>query len=94
MKFRIQVLRVAVDGAERMKEVMEFERQELAMETLEMSLAEGKAVLKGVQEFVAEQQAAEFLQRERTCRPNSTASYTRPGQPSWWRLAKSFRSIF
>ena len=34
MKFRIQVLRVAEDGAERMKEVMEFERQELAMETL------------------------------------------------------------
>jgi hypothetical protein len=63
MKFRIQVLRVADDGAERMKEVMEFERQELAMETLGMSLAEGKAVLKGVlQEFVAEQQAAEFLQ--------------------------------
>ena len=30
MKFRIQVLRVADDGAERMKEVMEFERQELA----------------------------------------------------------------
>ena len=68
MKFRIQVLRVADDGAERMKEVMEFERQELAMETLGMSLAEGKAVLKGVQEFVAEQQAAEFLERERTCR--------------------------
>jgi hypothetical protein len=68
MKFRIQVVRVADDGAERMKEVLEFERQELAMETLGMSLAEGKAVLKGVQEFVAEQQAAEFLQRERTCR--------------------------
>jgi hypothetical protein len=67
MKFRIQVVRVADDGAERMKEVLEFERQELAMETLGMSLAEGKAVLKGVQEFVAEQQAAEFLQRERTC---------------------------
>ena len=68
MKFRIQVVRVVDDGAERMKEVMEFERQELAMETLGMSLAEGKAVLKGVQEFVAEQQVAEFLQRERTCR--------------------------
>jgi hypothetical protein len=51
-----------------MKEVMEFERQELAMETLGMSLAEGKAVLTGVQEFVAEQQAVEFLERERTCR--------------------------
>jgi hypothetical protein len=47
---------------------MEFERQELAMETLGMSLAEGKAVLKGVQEFVAEQQATKFLQGERTCR--------------------------
>jgi hypothetical protein len=68
MKFRIQVVHVADDGAERMKEVMELERQELAMETLGMSLAEGKAVLKGVQEFVAEQQVAEFLQRERTCR--------------------------
>jgi hypothetical protein len=74
MKFRIQVLRVADDGAERMKEVMEFERQELVMETLGMSLAEGKAVLKGVQEFVAEQQAAEFLQRERTCRNCDEAS--------------------
>ena len=68
MKFRIQVVGVADDGAERMKEVMEFDRQELAMETLGMSLAEGKAVRKGVQEFVAEQQVAEFLQRERTCR--------------------------
>jgi hypothetical protein len=69
MKFRIQVVRGADDGSEQMKEVMEFERQELAMETLGMSLAEGKAVIKGVlQEFVAEQQAAEFLQRERTCR--------------------------
>ena len=75
MKFRIQVLRVADDGAERMKEVMEFERQELAMETLGISLTEGKAVLKGVlQEFVAEQQAAEFLQRERTCRHLREAS--------------------
>lgn len=55
MKFRIQVLRVAADGVEQMNEVMEFERQELAMETLGLSLAEGKAVLKGVQEFVAEQ---------------------------------------
>jgi hypothetical protein len=47
MKFRIQVVRVADDGAERMKEVMEFERQELAMETLGMSLAEGKSHAQG-----------------------------------------------
>jgi hypothetical protein len=68
MKFRIQVLRVADDGAERMKEVMEFERQELAMETLGMSLAEGKAVLKGVQEFVAEQQAVQNSSSSRKIR--------------------------
>ena len=47
MKFRIQVVRVADDGAERMKEVLEFERQELAMETLGMSFAEGKSRAQG-----------------------------------------------
>jgi hypothetical protein len=41
MKFRIQVVRVADHGAERTREMMEFDRQELAMETLGMSLAEG-----------------------------------------------------
>src|SRR5579871_3334776 len=67
MKFRIQVVCVTDDGAEQMQEVMKFERQELVMETLGLSLAEGKATLHGVQEFVAAQQTAEFLQRARTC---------------------------
>ena len=35
MKFRIQVVRVADDGAEETKEVMEFERRQLAMERLD-----------------------------------------------------------
>jgi len=47
--------------------VMEFERQELAMETLGMSLLEGKALLQGVQEFVSDQQAMEFLKRSQPC---------------------------
>jgi hypothetical protein len=67
MKFRIQVVCVTDDGAEQMQEVMKFERQELVMETLGLSLAEGKATLHSVQEFVAAQQTAEFLQRARTC---------------------------
>ena len=81
MKFRIQVVRVADDGAERMKEVLEFERQELAMETLGMSLAEGKAVLKGVQEFVAEQQCAR-CSGQCGCRIHAGISVTvsRPGK--------------
>ncbi len=67
MKFRVQVVCVADDGVEQMQPVLEFERQELVMETLGMSLAEGKVVLQGVQEFVSERQAVEFLQRSRAC---------------------------
>jgi hypothetical protein len=33
MKFRIQVVRVAHDGAERMKEVMEFKRNRRTKDT-------------------------------------------------------------
>src|SRR6266511_3319445 len=55
------------DGAEQTQQVMEFERQELAMETLGMSLLEGKALLQGVQEFVSDQQAMEFLKRSQPC---------------------------
>ena len=67
MKFRIQVVCVTDDGAEQTRQVMEFERQELAMETLGMSLLEGKALLQGMQEFVSDQQAMEFLKRSQPC---------------------------
>jgi hypothetical protein len=66
MKFRVEV--VCVDGnAEQRCSVMEMERTELAMETFGMSLAEGKTMLHGVQDFVASQQALEDLNRRRTC---------------------------
>ncbi|MGH9439717.1 MAG: ISKra4 family transposase, partial [Terriglobia bacterium] len=42
---------------------------ELAMETLGLSLAEGKAILQGVQAFVTSQQSSEDLKRRRGC-PN------------------------
>ena len=67
MKFRVQVVCIAEDGAEQQQSVLELERQELAMETLGLSLAEGKAVLQGLQEFVCERQTADFLQQARTC---------------------------
>jgi hypothetical protein len=44
MKFRVEVICVNNEGAEQRCEVMEMERQELAMETLGLSLAEGKAL--------------------------------------------------
>jgi hypothetical protein len=69
MKFRVEVVCVNNEGAEQRCEVMEMERQELAMETLGLSLAEGKALLQGVQDFVASQQISEDLKRRHVC-PN------------------------
>jgi hypothetical protein len=46
---------------------MEMERAELAMETLGLSLAEGKTMLHVVQDFVASQQALEDLKHRRVC---------------------------
>lgn len=56
MKFRVEVICVNDEGAEQRRDVMQTERRELAMETLGLSLAEGKALLQGVQDFVASQQ--------------------------------------
>ena len=67
MKFRVEVICVNEGGAEERREVMEMERRELAMETLGLSLAEGKAILRGVQDLVASQQISEDLQRRRSC---------------------------
>ena len=67
MKFRVEVICVDDDGAEQRCDVLAIERQELAMETLGMNLAEGKAMLEGVQEFFVAQQVAADLQRRRTC---------------------------
>jgi hypothetical protein len=44
-----------------------MERADLAMETLGLTLAEGKTMLHGVQDFVATQQALEDLNRRRVC---------------------------
>src|SRR5580704_16511877 len=74
MKFRVEVICVNDEGAEQRHDVMEMERRELAMETLGLSLAEGKAILRGVQDFVASQQSSEDLQRRRSC-PNCGQRY-------------------
>lgn len=67
MKFPVEVIRVNDQGAEQRREVMEVQRQELAMEGLGLSLAEGKALLQGVQDFVTPQQISEDLKRHRFC---------------------------
>ena len=67
MKYRVEVICVNDDGAEQRCPVIEMERRQLTIETLGLSLADGKTILHGVQDFVASQQTAEDLQRRRNC---------------------------
>ena len=66
MKFRVEVICLHEDGEQRCC-VMEMERTELAMDTLGLSVAEGKTILHGVQDFVTSQQAQEDLKGRRDC---------------------------
>ncbi len=60
MKFRVEVICLQEDGTEDRCDVIDFERHELAMETLGLDLKESKAILHGVQ-------VAEDLDRRRKC---------------------------
>ena len=73
MRFRVEVVCLSDDGEQRCS-VMEIGRAELALETLGMSVAEGKAILHGVQDFMAGQQVIEDLKRKRVC-PNCGRRY-------------------
>ena len=55
------------DGDEQRSNVMEVDRKELVMETLGLSLSEGKEILQGLQDFVISQQVAEYLKQRRNC---------------------------
>ena len=67
MKMRIEVVSVSADGNEQRRQMLTIDRQELAMETLGMSLRESKALLEGVQNFMIAQQVGEDLERRRAC---------------------------
>ena len=66
MTFRVEVVCLH-DGGEQRCSVVEIERAELALETLGMSVAEGKAILHGVQDFIVAQQVTEDLNGKRVC---------------------------
>ena len=78
MIFRVEVVCLS-DGGEQRCGVVEMERAELALETLGMSVAEGKAILHGIQEFVVAQQGIENLKRKRAC-PNCGRRYQQQGR--------------
>jgi hypothetical protein len=49
MKFKIQVVAVSGDGREQTREIASLERDDLQPETLGLTLAESKAILKDLQ---------------------------------------------
>jgi hypothetical protein len=67
MNVRVEMVCVRADGREQRQDVLAIERQELTMETLGMSLAESKALLEGVQQFLIVQQTSEDLEQRRAC---------------------------
>jgi len=67
MKIRVQVCCVPEAGDETCHEVLALERTALAMETLGLTLEEGKALLHGIQECIVAEQVAEDLKWRRCC---------------------------
>src|SRR4051812_34950622 len=67
--FRLQLVVVNDSGDERVHEVALIEREELEMEmeTLGLTLAEGKLILKKIQESVVQEQIHDALPRQRHC---------------------------
>src|SRR5215471_12035969 len=65
--FRLQLVAVNDSGQEQVQEVARWEREGVQLETLGLTLAEGKLILKNVQESVIQQQVHESLARQRCC---------------------------
>jgi len=67
MNFRIEVICIDEDGTEQRREVMAIAKEHLVMETLGLTLAEGKELLSKVQDYVVAQQSATYLEQHRAC---------------------------
>jgi hypothetical protein len=64
---KIQVLTIGDDGREETRQIVCLERTDLKPETLGMTLAEGKMILKDLQQIVVECQVASSLLLKRAC---------------------------
>jgi hypothetical protein len=66
MKFKVQLICVA-DGQEEVREVACFDRHGVEIETLGLALADGKALLKAIQEAVVEEQLGAYIKAQQRC---------------------------
>jgi len=64
---KIQVVVIGEDGREETCELACLERTDLKPETLGLTLAEGKMILKGLQQIVVERQVSSSLLPKRAC---------------------------
>lgn len=67
MRLQVQVVIVADDGTRHQQIVAEIERTETTLETLGLTLAEGKQMLQTVQAVMVGQQVADELTEQRRC---------------------------
>lgn len=67
MKFRLQLVVVNDSGYEQVQEMARLERAGVEMETLGLTLAEGKLVLKRIQEVMVEEQVNDHVAQRRSC---------------------------
>src|SRR5262249_20885999 len=76
---KIQVVTLGEDGGEQAREIARLERTDLKPETLGLTLAEGKRILKDLQQIVVESQVASFLLPTGACptcgQPGCTNGY-------------------
>jgi len=67
MQFRIEVVAVAEDGTECRQGLATLTRSESRLETVGLTLAEGKQVLQQLQQTVIERQVGTYLDQQRAC---------------------------
>jgi hypothetical protein len=67
MKCTIQMVITTENGQTDTREIACLEREDLTPTTLGLTLAEGKAILKGLQEVVVQQQLTAYLETQRPC---------------------------
>jgi hypothetical protein len=65
--FKVQVMAMTDDGSQEICEIASVERTDLKPETLGLTLAEGKAILKGIQQTVIQRQISSCLAPCRQC---------------------------
>jgi hypothetical protein len=64
---KIQVITIAEDGRKEIREITSIQRTDLKPATLGLTLAEGKTILKDIQQIVIEQQSSSCLATYRRC---------------------------